>query len=273
MTESSHSSSISALPEGCISEILSLTSPRDACRAATISKTFNSAADSDAVWERFLPPDYRDVIATAVPPVIFESKKQLYHRLSDSYILLDRGNLGFKLDKESGRKCYLVGARDLSIIWSNDTRYWVWGNVPESRFEEVATLREVWWLDIYGKLSSVMLSPNTTYATHLVFRIDRDSSELSVPAKTILDFGGIRTETINVFLQQPGILTGRGAPVRAPAPAPAPAARNDGWMDIKLGEFYYNDGDEGEVGMGFQEHDNYARKQGLIVEGIEIRPK
>ncbi|KAD5960443.1 hypothetical protein E3N88_11915 [Mikania micrantha] len=267
-TESSQASSIWVLPEGRISEILSLTSPRDACRAATISKTFNLAADSDAVWERFLPPDYRDVIATAVSPVVFESKKQLYHQLSASYILLDRGNLGFKLDKESGRKCYLVGARDLSIIWGNDTRYWVWANVPESRFEEVAILRAVWWLDIYGKLSSVMLSPNTTYAAYLVFRI-RNSSRLSVPAKTILDFGGIRTETINVFLQRPELWM--GAP--APAPAPAPAMRNDGWMDIKLGEFYYHDGDEGEVGMMFQEPDNYGCKHGLIVEGIEIRPK
>ncbi|KAL8240199.1 hypothetical protein R6Q59_013554 [Mikania micrantha] len=265
MTESNQASSISVLPEGCISEILSLTSPRDACRAASISKTFNLVADSDAVWERFLPPDYRDVIATAVSPVVFESKKQLYHRLSDSYILLDRGNLGFKLDKESGRKCYLVGARDLSITWDNDTRYWVWGNVLESRFEEVAILREVWWLDIYGKLSSVMLSPNTTYAAYLVFRIIRDSSGLSVPAKTILNFGGIISETINVFLQQPELWMGRGAQAQAP--------RKDGWMDIKLGEFYYNDGDEGEVGMGFQEHDDDVRKQGLIVEGIEIRPK
>ncbi|KAD5960448.1 hypothetical protein E3N88_11920 [Mikania micrantha] len=99
MTESSHSSSISELPEGCISEILSLTSPRDACRAASISNAFKSAADSDAVWERFLPPDYRDVIATAVSPVVFESKKQLYHRLSDSHIILDREPRGYLVNR------------------------------------------------------------------------------------------------------------------------------------------------------------------------------
>nr|GEW12771.1 inactive protein kinase SELMODRAFT_444075 [Tanacetum cinerariifolium] len=39
--------SILVLPEGCISDILSLTSPRDASRAAAISKTFKTAADSD----------------------------------------------------------------------------------------------------------------------------------------------------------------------------------------------------------------------------------
>ncbi|MFS8018959.1 putative phloem protein [Helianthus anomalus] len=39
---------------------------------------------------------------------------------------------GLKLDRESGRKGYLLGAMDLSIAWGNDTRYWEWGHVPES---------------------------------------------------------------------------------------------------------------------------------------------
>ncbi|GKC94169.1 F-box domain, phloem protein 2-like protein, partial [Tanacetum coccineum] len=86
--------SISVLPEGCISDIISLTSPRDASRAAAISKTFNTEADSDAVWEQFLPPDYRHVIARAVSPVVFETKKELYMYLSQSsHVLLDRGTL------------------------------------------------------------------------------------------------------------------------------------------------------------------------------------
>ncbi|KAI3723438.1 hypothetical protein L2E82_35010 [Cichorium intybus] len=79
------------LPEGCLSDVLSLTSPMDACRAASISKGFNSAADSDAVWEQFLIPNYREIIAKAVSPLVFGSKKQLYLLLSDYHVLLDRG--------------------------------------------------------------------------------------------------------------------------------------------------------------------------------------
>ena len=45
----------------------------------------------------------------------------------------------------------------------------------------------------------------------------------------------------------------------------------DGWPKIKLGEFYRDDGDEGEVEMKFQEHKTW--KWGLIVDGIELRPK
>ncbi|XP_076917664.1 putative F-box protein PP2-B12 [Bidens hawaiensis] len=263
--------SISDLPEGCVTDILSMTSPRDACRSALISKAFHSAADSDAIWDRFLPPDYREIIGRAVTPVGFNSKKQLYHRLSDSYILLDHGHLGLKLDKESGKKCYMLGAKGLSIVWGDDSRYWEWGHVPESRFAEVGILKHVWWLDIRGKIASVMLSRKTTYVAYLVYRVTRDAWGLSGAGKAIVSVDGIRNETLNVRLQQ---LRPRGraqALVQAPVEAHAPAPRNDGWLEIELGEFYCGDGDEGEVEMVFQEHHDY--KGGLIMEGVELRPK
>lgn len=84
----------SDLPEGCLSEIICRTSPWDACRAAAITRGFRPAADSDGVWERFLPSDYRDIIARSVsPPIDYVSKKQLYLHLCDSPILVDDGNL------------------------------------------------------------------------------------------------------------------------------------------------------------------------------------
>nr|GEV02562.1 hypothetical protein [Tanacetum cinerariifolium] len=259
--------SISVLPEGCISDIISLTSPRDASRAAAISKTFNTAADSDAVWEQFLPPDYRHVIARVVSPVVFETKKELYMYLSQSsLVLLDRGTLGFKLDMDSGKTCYMLGAKDLSIAWHDDTRYWERAHVPESRFAEVAILRQVWWLDICGRIPSMMLSPKSTYVAYLVFRITRDSMGLAVPAKATVSFGGIRNETSNVYLKQPRVWAHEEAPTHA-----APTTRKDGWMEIGLGELYHEDGDEGDVEMKFQEHHSF--KSGLIVEGIELRPK
>ncbi|CAK9142188.1 unnamed protein product [Ilex paraguariensis] len=53
----------SLLPEDCISAIISLTSPRDACRASAISSAFKLAANSDTVWEKFLPYDYPEIIS------------------------------------------------------------------------------------------------------------------------------------------------------------------------------------------------------------------
>ncbi|KAL0368572.1 UNVERIFIED_CONTAM: F-box protein PP2-B7 [Sesamum calycinum] len=54
------------LPEECISEILSLTTALDASRSSILSKEFRSAASDDVVWERFLPPDYEDIISASV---------------------------------------------------------------------------------------------------------------------------------------------------------------------------------------------------------------
>lgn len=39
----------------------------------------------------------------------------------------------FSLDKWSGKKCYMVSARDLVIVWAETPNYWKWISVPESR--------------------------------------------------------------------------------------------------------------------------------------------
>lgn len=84
--------SFARLPEECISTILSLTSPMDTTKFSIISHGFKSASDSDNVWERFLPPDYRQIISTSVSPVLYATKKHLYFNLCHSPILLHEGN-------------------------------------------------------------------------------------------------------------------------------------------------------------------------------------
>lgn len=82
------------LPEGCIANALSLTSPKDACRLSVVASTFRSAAESDAVWERFLPPDYGDIISRSIDgpdSLAVGSKKELYLHLCDHPILIDGG--------------------------------------------------------------------------------------------------------------------------------------------------------------------------------------
>ncbi|GJY26064.1 DNA-directed DNA polymerase [Tanacetum coccineum] len=86
------------------------------------------------------------------------------------------------------------------------------------------------------------------------------------PAKTTVRFGGIRNETSSVYLEQPWAWAHEEAPTHA-----APTTRKDGWMEIEFGEFYHDDADEGDVEIRFQEHITW--KRGLIVEGIELRPK
>ncbi|OMO72885.1 hypothetical protein COLO4_27415 [Corchorus olitorius] len=158
---------LNALPQDCIAAVLSFTSPRDACRLSVVSTVFKSAANSDAIWERFLPSDYHAMIPSSL---CFSSKKELYFRLCDNPILIDGGRKSFSLERGSGKKCYMLSARELSIVWSDTPTYWRWGSTPESRFEEVAELLNVCWLEIHGKISVSLLSPMTHYKAYIVFK-------------------------------------------------------------------------------------------------------
>ncbi|KAF2288277.1 hypothetical protein GH714_005768 [Hevea brasiliensis] len=177
------------LPEDCVSTILSFTSPLDVCRSSSVSTSFQSAADSDIVWESFLPSDYSNIVPRSVVHLKFSSKKELFVRLCDP-IIIDGGRKSFKLEKSSGKKSYILSGRDLSITWSKEPMYWNWVSLPESRFSEVASLRTICWLEIQGKIKTQMLSPNTVYGAYLVLKItDRAYGLDLIPSEVSVDVG------------------------------------------------------------------------------------
>lgn len=85
----------SKLPEGFaqafLEDVVSRTSPVDACRLSVVAKSFQSAAESDVVWERFLPSDYQQFFCRAddLPDISFASKKDLYLFLIGNPLLID----------------------------------------------------------------------------------------------------------------------------------------------------------------------------------------
>ncbi|KAG8372767.1 hypothetical protein BUALT_Bualt12G0101100 [Buddleja alternifolia] len=250
------------LSEDCVCEILSRTSQLDASRCAVISKGFNSAVESDIVWHKFLPSDYSEIVSRSVSPVVYRNNKELYFTLCHSPILLDAGKLSFSLEKRSGKKCYMIGAKELSIAWGETPMYWKWPSHTDSRFSEVALLRFVCWLDIRGKIETQMLSPNTLYGAYLVFKLTERAYGLE-SAKSIVrvvnDEADCDAEERASYVQ----LQGEGVPVR----------RGDGWMEIEMGNIYNDEGGDGEVEARLIEIWELHGKSGLIVEGIEFRPK
>ncbi|KAG5560582.1 hypothetical protein RHGRI_003788 [Rhododendron griersonianum] len=264
----------SELPEGCGSVILSLLSPRDVCRSSAISKGFKSVADSDAVWDRFLPSDHREIVSRSVSPVPFSSKKQLYFRLADSPILLDGGKLSFALDKASGKKCFMLGARELTITWGSSPQYWKWMSLPQSTFSEVARLLAVCWFDITGKIEARLLSPKITYVAYLVFEMREVNYGFnSLPINASVRFVGEKgdkeeDEITNIIFLKPQ----QSGPEMSAARGLHPQKRMDNWMEIELGEFF-NGRDSGEVEMRLMEVKRGNWKGGIVIEGIELRPK
>jgi hypothetical protein len=51
-----------------------------------------------------------------------------------------------------------------------------------------------------------------------------------------------------------------------------PQERTDGWMELEMGVFYNKEGADGEVRFSLLQTSGTS-KEGLIVQGIEIRPK
>lgn len=139
------------------------------------------------------------------------------------------------------------------------------------RFSEVAVLQYVWWLCIRGKMKTGMLSPHTTYEAYLIFKLYENAYGLE-SAKTSIRFVSEREdvpsdEAITVYPY-----TRSSASNSEQRNGEVSWRRKDGWMEIKTGEFETGTRDDDEVETRFMSIEGQV-KGGLIVQGIEFRPK
>ncbi|BAF22908.1 F-box protein PP2-B10 [Oryza sativa Japonica Group] len=275
------------LPEACLADVIALTSPRDACRLAAVSPSFRAAAESDAVWDRFLPPDYRAIAPLPPPPATAAAsggkrmKKGVYLGLCDKPVPVDDGSMMVWLEKESGAKCFALPARKLSLPWEDGEFSWRWTPHPLSRFEEVAQLVDCTCLDIYGRLPAAALTPATPYAAYLVFGTAAAAEGhrgLSFPDQETTVSAAGRVVARHAVCLRPddaearkfrGVgLAGAGVPVRRPA------RRGDGWSEMELGRVAADEvaGAGGEDVVASFEVLGWYPKRGLVVECMEFRP-
>ncbi|XP_047072043.1 putative F-box protein PP2-B2 [Lolium rigidum] len=279
------------LPEECLAMAICLTSPADACRAAVVSAAFRSAADSDAVWERFLPPDCDAIQERAVHLVDASSKKELFMDLSDEHILLDDGKMSFGLQRTNGAKCYMLSQTELGIDWINVDLYWRKRSDPDSRFSKVAELLSVCWFGVSGSISSKELSTGTHYAGYLVFKLTNGASGLASPSQhSLVKVNGQMVGNLHTVSLHPcdrahcGLGDDKTVPHDhekddyggAVVVVRYPRQRADGWMELEMGDFHTGDGahtQEDDINVILREYDELRWKKGLIVEGIEIRPR
>nr|XP_043633055.1 uncharacterized protein LOC122604230 [Erigeron canadensis] len=184
----------------------------------------------------------------------------------------------FSLDRLSEKKCYNLAARDLSITWGDDPRYWRWISLPESRFTEVAELIEVCWLEVQGTISTSILSTDTRYAAYLVYKLTPDHPFEYYPVEVFIKLGGVESQTKTVYLdpkvRQRPILDHFSVRIQSNAGPPLndPKPRQDEWLEIELGEFF-NQEEVRELKMTMKVVDEISWKHGIIIQGIDIRPK
>nr|CAB3451464.1 unnamed protein product [Digitaria exilis] len=252
MEASSGTCEVARLPEEILSALLALTTPRDACRAA--------AADSDAVWSRFMPRDLSPLTDDSeLSGGSASSEKGRFLRLCDRPVLLADGLTSMWLDREGGARCYMLSARQLNIAWGDTPHYWSWIPIQGSR---------------------KMLSRNSIYAAYMVFKVAEGAYGLCSPyPETSVTLGGSQS-TRQVCFEEDGdhllpvwmVMANRGGRDGIPQNVLLPRERVDGWMELEMGELQNDEGEDGEVSIKLMET-SATVMSGLIVQGIEIRPK
>jgi hypothetical protein len=203
----------------------------------------------------------------------------------------------------------MLGARELSVIWGDDARYWKWVSSAMSpvlaqsrslsnalfacacvhrhaclsflyiatvgvifllyemcRFSEVAHLLLVYWLLIGRRIETNILSPNTRYGAYFVYTLVEDHFYgFDRPMKVSIEFENENEDnaTNDAYLlpDTPGGQNGQ-----------VPRRREDMWLEVEIGEFF-NGQVERVVDMRLGETKVLNMKSGLVVHGIELRPK
>ncbi|XP_055806909.1 F-box protein PP2-B13-like [Solanum dulcamara] len=133
------------------------------------------------------------------------------------------------------------------------------------RFSKVAYLASVRQLDIRGTIGTEMLSPKTEYATYLVLKLVNMSNGFD-SAKSSIRFVNYESE-IDTENQANTVHL-----ARFQESGDIPKMRGDGWMKVELGCFNSKKGSDGLVEARLFEK-KHIYKCGLIIEGIEFRPK
>ncbi|KMZ71930.1 F-box protein PP2-B1 [Zostera marina] len=271
------------LPEECISHILPLTTPKDACVCAAVSTVFHSATESDSVWNQFLPSYYQNILSRAVDHVHFSSKKDLFFQLCRP-LLVDESKVSFMLEKSTGYKCFMLSAEKLYIVWGDKSEYWIWHSLPQSRFSKVAELVNVCWFSVGGTVRSGDLQANTNYTAYLIykfrpcsygFRTNHHEARVTIASEVICDeivYLLQPTPTTTPMLMNGKLIWKQEYFSRLEEVKYFPKKRVDDWMEIELGEFLNGEEEEEEIKVCLRETKSGIWKNGIIIEGIEFRP-
>ncbi|KAJ0734299.1 hypothetical protein HanPI659440_Chr11g0418371 [Helianthus annuus] len=134
-------------------------------------------SDSDANWEEMLPTDYEDILKLSKNRIQWTTKKQAYSIMCKGFLIRDgkKRSIWFFLDK-NGKKCHMLSA-SAAATWD---LYSYKLTLPESRFGEA--FQCIFRIpNIISNIQSHLVSPQTTYACYLVYKLPKDQSEFQAP--------------------------------------------------------------------------------------------
>ncbi|KAK4379355.1 hypothetical protein RND71_001217 [Anisodus tanguticus] len=165
------------IPEACVALVLSYLDPIEICKLARINRAFRAASSADFIWETKLSSNYKYILQELLGlKVAGLDKKDLFAKLSRPRPF-DGGTKEVWIDKNNGGVCLAISSKGMAITGIDDRRYWNHIPTDESRFQTVAYLQQIWWLEVDGDLEFQF--PEGTYS--LFFRL-----QLGKPAKRLI---------------------------------------------------------------------------------------
>ncbi|KAJ9537980.1 hypothetical protein OSB04_030713 [Centaurea solstitialis] len=241
------------------------------CEAAKNIDTVDMLPISDSIidWEQKLPNDYEEIMNWPKCCLKWTTRKQLYSLLCEGFLIFNTGEWFFIA--KNGKKCHMLSARA-----TLQNEWWGWGSLAESRFGEVASnpFRK---FSISSTIRPQLLSPQTTYASYLVYKLPENHSSFQAPGKVMNKDFPSRFWYIYLLCPQipvirPNVDQNIHNPFSRPKRKGIPHLRNDGWMEVQIWEFQTYTTTE-----MFPEHLELTISfsnpiHGFIMQGIEFRP-
>ncbi|KAL3654582.1 hypothetical protein CASFOL_001567 [Castilleja foliolosa] len=199
-----------------------------------------------------LPHKYEDILKHADSPVDKSTDKLLEQLYAG--VVLNQNKKKYWVEKESNRNCFFLFARDLSITWAEDNRFWAWPSLKESSDEsvEIAELVNVCWLELHGKFEISNLSPETTYEVAFILKLKDPAYGWQVPVNLRLTLpDGTKQERKVNLMEKP----------------------RDKWIEVSAGDFKSSSENAGKIEISLFEYEGGKWKKGLLIKGVSIRPK
>ncbi|WCJ26176.1 F-box protein PP2-A12 [Euphorbia peplus] len=164
--------SLGDLPESCVALIIEYLDPPEICKLARLNRAFRGASWADFVWESKLPTNYQTLMRRIVGDDCTRksSKREVFTRLCRANTF-DGGTKKVWLDKITGAVCLSISSKGLAITGIDDRRYWNHIPTEESRFQSVAYLQQIWWLEVDGTLEFPF--PPGTYSLYFRLQLGR----------------------------------------------------------------------------------------------------
>ncbi|KAI4347508.1 hypothetical protein L6164_008318 [Bauhinia variegata] len=165
------------IPESCISSLLMNFDPPDICKLATVNRAFYRASSADFLWESKLPSSSKFLVDKVLAQKNLHNltKKQIYAKLCRPN-RFDCGTKEAWLDKCSGQVCLFMSSKSLKITGIDDRRYWNYIQTEESRFQSIAYLQQMWWVEGLGEVEFEF--PKGIYSLFFRLQLGKPSKRL-----------------------------------------------------------------------------------------------